>query len=66
MNTTAGSPQVDALCYQNFGSVGLPEAFFGSAPVFARKWSHRVPVVTPCVIIDRGGEVHILCNATKK
>ena len=44
-----------ALCHHNSRSVGLPEAFFASAEVFARKWSHRLPVATPCVIIDRGG-----------
>ena len=52
-----------ALCHHNSRSVGLPEAFFASAEVFARKWSHRLPVATPCVIIDRGGEVHVLGNA---
>ena len=54
-----------APCHHNSRSVGLPEAFFASAEVFARKWSHRLPVATPCVIIDRGGQVHVLGNATK-
>jgi Glycosyl transferases group 1/Glycosyltransferase like family len=53
-----------ALCHHNSKSIGLPEAFFRSAEVFARKWSHRLPVATPCVIIDRGGAVHVLGNAT--
>jgi Glycosyltransferase like family len=52
-----------ALCHHNSRSIGLPEAFFRSAEVFARKWSHRLPVATPCVIIDRGGAVHVLGNA---
>ena len=52
-----------ALCHHNSRSVGLPEAFFASAEVFARKWSHRLPVATPCVIIDRGRRVHVLGNA---
>jgi hypothetical protein len=52
-----------APCHHNSRSVGLPEAFFASAEVFARKWSHRLPVATPCVIIDRGGLVHVLGNA---
>ena len=43
--------------------MGLPEAFYRSAEVFARKWSHRLPVATPCVIIDKGGEVYLLGNA---
>jgi hypothetical protein len=55
---------LSALCHHNSRSVGLPEAFFRSAEVFARKWSHRLPVATPCVIVDRGGAVHILGNAT--
>jgi hypothetical protein len=38
--------------------------FFRSAEVFARKWSHRLPIATPCVIIDRGSAVHVLGNAT--
>jgi hypothetical protein len=53
-----------APCRHNSRSVGLPEAFYRSAEVFARKWSHRLPVATPCVIIDRGGLVHVLGNAT--
>ena len=53
-----------APCHHNSRSVGLPEAFFASAEVFARKWSHRLPVATPCVVIDRGGEVYLLGNAT--
>ena len=53
-----------ALCHHNSRSVGLPEAFYRSAEVFARKWSHWLPVATPCVFIDRLGEVHLLGNAT--
>ena len=52
-----------ALCHHNSRSVGLPEAFFASAEVFARKWSHRLPIATPCVIIGRCGRVHLLENA---
>jgi Glycosyltransferase like family len=55
-----------ALCHHNSRSVGLPEAFYRSAEIFARKWSHRLPVATPCVIIDRDGEVRILGNATSE
>jgi hypothetical protein len=55
---------IGALCQHNSRSIGLPEAFCQSAAVFARKRSHRLPVVTPCVIIDRGGAVHLLRNAT--
>ena len=52
-----------ALCHHNSRGVGLPETFYRSAEVFARKWSHRLPVATPCVIIDKGGEVYLLGNA---
>jgi hypothetical protein len=55
---------IGALCHHNSRSIGLPEAFYRSAEVFARKWSHRLPVATPCVIIDRGGAVHSLGSAT--
>ncbi len=55
-----------ALCHHNSQSVGLPEAFFASAEVFARKWSHRLPIARPCVIIDRGGMVHLLGNASAR
>jgi Glycosyltransferase like family len=55
---------IGALCHHNSRSVGLPEAFFKSAAIFARKWAHRLPVVTPCLIIDRSGAVHVLGNAT--
>jgi hypothetical protein len=53
-----------ALCHHNSRHIGLWDGFHESATVFARKWSHRLPVATPCVIIDRGGEVRILGNAT--
>ena len=53
-----------ALCHNNSRSVGLPEAFFQSAEVFARNWSRRLPAATPCVIIDCGEAVHVLGNAT--
>jgi hypothetical protein len=52
-----------ALCKHNSRHVGLGEGFHESAAKFARKWSHRLPVATPCVIIDRGGSVHLLGNA---
>jgi Glycosyltransferase like family len=52
-----------ALCHHNSQNVGLPPAFFASAQVFARKWTHRLPVATPCVVIDRGGLVSVLGNA---
>jgi hypothetical protein len=52
-----------ALCHHNSRSVGLPAAFYQSAEVFARKWSHRLPVATPCVVIDRNGAVHLMGNA---
>jgi hypothetical protein len=55
---------IDALCHHNSRSVGLPAAFFKSAQVFARKWAHRLPVATPCVVIDRSEVVHLLGNAT--
>jgi hypothetical protein len=54
---------IDAVCHHNSRSVGLPKAFYQSAQIFARKWAHRLPVATPCVIIDRQGRVHILGNA---
>jgi hypothetical protein len=57
---------IGALCHHNSRSIGLPAAFYRSAEVFARKWSHRLPVATPCVIIDRGGEVRLLGNAVTK
>jgi hypothetical protein len=52
-----------ALCNHNSRSVWLPRAFFASAQAFARKWAHRLPVATPCVIIDGAGRVHVLGNA---
>jgi Glycosyltransferase like family len=56
---------LEALCHHNSASVGLPDAFFASAEVFARKWKHRLPVATPCVIIDCQGSVHVLGNAAE-
>ena len=53
-----------ALCHHHSRHIGLGEGFHESAAVFARKWSHRLPVATSCVIVDRGGDVHVLGNAT--
>jgi hypothetical protein len=55
---------LEALCHHNSASVGLPDAFFASADVFASKWRHRLPVATPCAIIDRQGRVQFLGNTT--
>ena len=55
---------IGAPCRHNSWSVGLPPEFFQSARVFAHKWSHRLPVATPCVIIDGGGADHVPGNAT--
>jgi hypothetical protein len=55
-----------ALCHHNSRNFGLPESFCRSAEVFARKWSHRLPVAMPCAVIDRGGEVYLLGNATDR
>ncbi|MGP0063722.1 MAG: glycosyltransferase [Isosphaeraceae bacterium] len=52
-----------APCHHNSRSIGLPEAFFASARVFARKWAHRLPIATPCVVFDREGRVHLLGNS---
>jgi hypothetical protein len=57
---------IDALCYHNSKSIGLPTAFFRSAEVFARKWAHRLPIATPCVIVDRAGDVRVLGNAVDR
>jgi len=46
-----------ALCHHNSQTVQLPQAFFTSATVFARKWSHRLPIATSCVLIDGSGTV---------
>ena len=56
---------LEALCHHNSASVGLPDAFFASAEVFASKWRRRLPVATPCVIIDRQGRVQLLGNAAE-
>jgi hypothetical protein len=52
-----------ALCHHNSRSIALPEAFFASAEVFARKWAHRLPIATPCAVFDREGQILLLSNA---
>jgi hypothetical protein len=52
------------LCHHNSRHIGLGEGFHESAAVFARKWRQRLPIDTPCVIIDRDGAVQILGNAS--
>jgi SAM-dependent methyltransferase len=48
---------VDALCFHHSQSVALAESFWASASRFKGKWSHRLPVVTPCVMIDSEGKM---------
>jgi hypothetical protein len=52
-----------APCRHNSRGVEPPGMFFDSAAVFARKWAHRLPVATPCVVFDREGGLHLLGNA---
>ncbi len=54
---------LEAPCHHNSQTIGLPEPFFKSAETFARKWQHRLPVATPCVIIDEARRVWILGNS---
>jgi glycosyl transferase family 2 len=56
---------IEAPCYHNSRNIGLPEAFFQSSEVFARKWQHRLPVATACVIIDEEGRVWMLGNTAR-
>jgi hypothetical protein len=55
---------LDALCHHNSPSAGLPDSFFRCARVFARKWAHRLPIATSCVVFDREGGMHLLGNAS--
>ena len=55
-----------APCHHNSRSVGLPEAFFASAEVFARKWAHRLPVATPCVVVDSDRQVYLLGDSPQR
>jgi hypothetical protein len=52
-----------APCRHRSRSVGLFGAFLDRAKVFARKWVHRLPVATPCVVFDREGGLHLLGDA---
>lgn len=54
-----GRPAVvlDAPCLHNSRYVEPPPAFFRSASAFATKWAARLPVATPCVLVDRGGQL---------
>jgi hypothetical protein len=54
---------IAALCQHNSRGIGLPPEFDRSAAVFARKWRHRLPAATACVIIDSGLHVRLLGNA---
>jgi hypothetical protein len=56
---------IEAPCEHNSRSVGLPPEFFKSAEVFARKWEHRLPAATPCVIIDEERRVWVLGNTAR-
>jgi Glycosyltransferase like family len=57
---------IDDSCHHNSRNIGLPREFYESAEVFARKWHERLPVATPCVIIDGSGVVRVLGNSTSQ
>ena len=44
------------------GASDCPRRFSPAPRSFARKWAHRLPVATSCVIIDRDGKVCLLGN----
>ena len=46
---------VDALCFHNSRSVGVPPEFWASGERFASKWADQLPLGTSCAWIDRGG-----------
>ncbi len=50
---------LDAVCFHHSPGVGLPESFWATADRFRAKWSHRLPVVTPCVVIEQDGHMHL-------
>lgn len=54
---------LDAACQHNTDTTRLTRAFFRSADVFARKWAHRLPVATSCVVIDEQRRVWVLGSA---
>jgi hypothetical protein len=56
---------LDAICHHNTQTVVLPKPFFRSAQFFAEKWSHRLPVATPCVVIDAQRRVWVLGSAAR-
>jgi Glycosyltransferase like family len=56
---------IEAACEHNSRSIGLSAEFFNSAEMFARKWQHRLPVATPCVIIDEERRVWVLGNSSR-
>jgi hypothetical protein len=41
-------------------------AFFDCARVFARKWAHRLPIATPCVVFDGEGRINLLGSADNR
>ena len=46
---------LDAPCLHNSRSGGLPGNFGQSVEPFRRKWTHRLPIGTSCVLIDHHG-----------
>jgi hypothetical protein len=54
---------LDAACHHNTRTAVLPKAFFQNAGTFARKWHHRLPVATSCVVIDQRHRAWVLGSA---
>jgi hypothetical protein len=50
---------VDALCFHNTQSVGVPPEFYPSGRAFIAKWAASLPVATSCVFIDQQGVMQL-------
>ena len=48
---------LEALCFHHSQTVQLPDAFYASARVFARKWKELLPIQAPCARIEADGTV---------
>jgi SAM-dependent methyltransferase len=51
---------LDAVCLHNSRSVALPAEFAPSGGRFAAKWAARLPVATPCVLVEEGGRLRVV------
>jgi hypothetical protein len=50
---------LDAPCSHNTRNNWYPSGFAESGAIFARKWADRLPLATPCILVEEDGNLRL-------